>query len=389
MAASTADVVIVGGAVVGSAIAYFLKRDGFRGSVVVVEKDPSYQWCATGRSVASVRQQFSTPQNIRLSQFGVGLFKGIKSEFGPDADVSFRERGYLIMATPEGRATLEAQIAIQHSLGAATELLEPAEIARRFPWMSVDGLGGAGWGPTGEGWVDPHGLLSLFRGGARDRGVTYVADEVVGLDRASGSITAVRLKSGDTIAAGTVVCAAGWHSRKVAAMANLDLPVRPKKRMVFVVDCRTPLDGAGLMIDPSGLYFRPEGQFYLAGIQPPEADDTDTEDFDVDHAFFDAEVWPRLAARVPAMEALKVVNAWSCHYDYTTLDQNAVLGPHPDVANLIFACGFSGHGLQHSPGIGRAMAELINHGRYTSIDLSALGWDRILRNAPLAESNVY
>lgn len=159
--------------------------------------------------------------------------------------------------------------------------------------------------------------------------------------------------------------------------------------MVFVVDCKTPLDGAGLMIDPSGLYFRPEGRFYLTGIQPPEADDPDTEDFDVDHAFFDAEVWPRLAARVPAMEALKVVNAWSCHYDYTTLDQNAVLGAHPDVANLIFACGFSGHGLQHSPGIGRAIAELITHGRYVSIDLSALGWERVLRNEPLAELNVY
>lgn len=389
MAPRTADVVIIGGAVVGSAIAYFLKRDGFKGSVVVIEKDPSYQLCATGRSVASVRQQFSTPQNIRLSQFGVGLFKGIKSEFGPEADISFRERGYLIMATPEGRAALETQIAIQHSLGAATELLEPAEIARRFPWMSIEGLGAAGWGPTGEGWVDPHSLLSLFRSGARSRGVEYVADEAIGLDRRGNMITGVRLRGDSIIAAGTVVCAAGWHSAKVAALAGLDLPVRPKKRMVFVVDCKTALVGAGLMIDPSGLYFRPEGKFYLTGIQPPETDDPDSEDFEVDHAFFDAEVWPRLAVRVPAMEALKVVNAWSCHYDYTTLDQNAVLGLHPDVANLIFACGFSGHGLQHSPGIGRAMAELIIHGRYMSIDLSALGWDRILRNAPLAELNVY
>ena len=389
-AQQTADVVVIGGAVIGSSIAYFLRREGYTGRVTVIEKDPSYQWCATGRSLASIRQQFSTPENIRMSQFGVGFYKGIKQEFGPDADISFRERGYLVMATPQGRGVLEANIRLQQSLGADTELLEPAEIARRFPWLSTEGLGAAGWGRTGEGWVDPHSLLALFRKGAIATGVQYIADEAVGIDVRHGRIEGVQLKSGGCIATGTVVCAAGWHSAKVAAMAGLPtLPVRPKKRLVFVVDCKQPLDGCGLMIDPSGLYFRPEGKFFLAGIAPPEHEDPDAEDFEIDHNLFDEKIWPGLAARVPAMEALKVQSAWCCHYDVSTLDHNAILGCHPELPSFVLACGFSGHGLQQSPGVGRGIAELLAHGRYRTIDLVRFGYQRVIDNKPLLESNVY
>ncbi|MFM9943567.1 MAG: NAD(P)/FAD-dependent oxidoreductase [Hyphomicrobiaceae bacterium] len=389
MSDRTADIVIVGGAAVGSSIAYFLKRDGFKGRVVVVEMDPSYQWCATGRAVAGIRQQFSTPENIRLSQFGVGFFKGIAQEFGADADIAFRERGYMVMATPEGRTTLESNIKLQNSLGADTELLLPDEIAKRFPWLSVEGLGAAGWGRTGEGWVDPSSLRALFQKGARERGVDYVADQVTGIDVAGGRIQGVALKSGGSIATGTVICAAGWHSAKLAAMAGLSLPIHPRKRMVFVVDCKEPLPGAGLMIDPSGFYFRPEGKFFLTGIQPPEDQDPDVEDFDIDHTFFDTEVWPRLAHRVPAMQALKVQSAWCCHYDLNTLDHNAILGCHPALPSFVIACGFSGHGLQHSPGVGRAIAELVIHGRYVSIDVTRFGYQRIVDNKPILELNVY
>jgi glycine/D-amino acid oxidase-like deaminating enzyme len=384
-----ADIVIVGGAVIGSSIAFFLKRDGFKGRVVVVEKDPSYQWCASGRAVAGIRQQFSTPENIRLSQFGVGFFRNVKAELGPDADIAFRERGYMVMATPEGRAVLEANIALQRSLGADTELLEPDEIRRRFPWLSTDGLGAAGWGRSGEGWVDPASLMHLFRKAAVARGVTYVHDEVTGIDVNGGRVDGVLLASGDRIATGTVVCAAGWHSAKVAAMAGLDIPVRPRKRFVFVVDCPTPLPGAGLMIDPSGLYFRPEGQFFLTGIAPAEHEDPDAEDFDIDHDQFPERIWPLLASRVPAMETLKVQSAWSCHYDVNTLDHNAILGCHPELPSFLLACGFSGHGLQHSPGVGRAIAELAIHGRYQTIDVGRLGFGRVVRGEPLREANVY
>lgn len=389
MTHSSADIVIVGGAVIGSAIAWFLKREGFGGRVVVVEKDPSYQWCATGRSVASYRQQFSTPENIRLSQFGATFFRDVTEWLGPDVDIARRERGYLVMATPEGRATLEANVALQLKLGADTALLEPDEIARQFPWLDTQGLGAAGWGRSGEGWVDPAALMQGFRKGAIAAGVVYLADEVEGIDVAAGRVAGVRLKSGAAIASPTVVCAAGWHSAKVATMAGLEIPVRPRKRLVFVVDCPQALPGAGLMIDPTGLYFRPEGRYFLAGIAPPEDEDPDAEDFEIDHAMFEEKIWPGLAARVPAMEMLKVVNAWCCHYDVNTLDHNAILGPHPGLGGFVLACGFSGHGLQQSPGVGRAIAELLVHGSYRSLDVSRLGFDRVMRGEPLLEANVY
>jgi glycine/D-amino acid oxidase-like deaminating enzyme len=390
MSVTRADIVVVGGAVVGSSIAYFLKRDGFKGSVVVVEKDPSYQYCATGRSLASIRQQFTTPENIRLSQFGVGFFKGITSEFGPEADVSFRERGYLIMATPEGRGVLEQNVALQRSLGADTVLLEPAQIGERFPWIATHGLGAAGWGRSGEGWLDPHSLLSLFRNGAKAKGVTYLADEVVGIGVRNKRVSSVRLKSGEEIATDLVVCAAGWHSHKVAAMVGVELPVRPRKRLAFVVDCPGGPKEAGLTIDPSGVVFRPEGRFYITAISPKEGEpDPDEEDFEFDHSVFEEAIWPQLAERVPVFETLKVQTAWCCHYDVSTLDHNAILGPHPDVAGFILACGFSGHGLQHSPGVGRGIAELLMHGKYRTIDLGRFGYERILRSEPIRELNVF
>lgn len=385
----TADVVIVGGAAVGSATACFLRRDGFPGSVIVLEKDPSYQWCATGRSVASIRRQFSTPENIQLSTFGWQYFSSIKETYGAEADVGLVERGYAIMASASGADVLAANVALQQKLGADVELLAPEALKARFPWLAVEDLAGSGWGRSGEGWVDPHAHLALMRKRAIAEGVTYLADEVVGIDVERGRVAGVRLASGSAIATRTVVCAAGWHSRKVAAMTGIDLPVRPRKRYVFVIDCPTKLPGAGLMIDPSGVYFRPEGRFHITGVAPPEDEDPDAEDFDIEDGFFERLIWPTLAQRVPAFETLKVVNAWCCHYDLSTLDHNAILGPHPDVAGFVLACGFSGHGLQHSPGIGRAMAELIVHGGYRSIDLTRFGWSRIAANAPLAESNVF
>jgi FAD-dependent oxidoreductase domain-containing protein 1 len=143
------------------------------------------------------------------------------------------------------------------------------------------------------------------------------------------------------------------------------------------------------MIDPTGVYFRPEGQFFLAGLAPPEHADPDAEDFEIDHEFFDTEIWPLLAARVPAFETLKVQSAWCCHYDINTLDHNAILGPHPDLPSFVMACGFSGHGLQHSPGVGRGIAELLAHGKYRTIDLTRFGFARVLANAPILEQNVF
>jgi FAD-dependent oxidoreductase domain-containing protein 1 len=386
------DVAIVGGGVVGSAIAFFLLGPmAFAGRVVVVEKDPTYAAAATSRSAGGIRQQFSTPENIAMSSFGAQFVKHVGdylSVEGEAPSIPFTEWGYLFLATPAGIATLEANHRTQRALGADIALFDPAALKARFPWLKVDDLAGGSLGLSNEGWVDPYSLLQAFKRKARSLGAVYLTDEVVGLERRGGRIEALTLAKGGRLACGRLVDCAGYHAHEVAAMAGIDLPIRPRKRFVFVFDCRAPIERAPLMIDPSGVYFRPEGASYIGGVSPPEDLDPDCLDFEIDYGLFEDVVWPTLAERVPAFEAIKLVRAWAGHYDYNTLDQNAILGPHPEIGNLYFANGFSGHGLQQSPAVGRATAELIVHGAYRSIDLTRFSYERVLKGEPLVELNV-
>jgi FAD-dependent oxidoreductase domain-containing protein 1 len=389
MTTQTFDVVIVGGAAVGSAVAYFLTHDlGFAGSVAVIERDPTYAHAATTLSAASIRQQFSTPENIRMSGFGMSFFRDLKARFGAEADISYRERGYLLMATEAGADVLRANHAVQSAEGADIVLLDPDAMAAKFPWLNTADLALGAFGRTGEGWFDAHSLLTLLRNAARAKGARYIHGEVTGIGHEGKRLTSVTLVGGEHIACGTLVNAAGPQAGEVAALADVALPVEPRKRSVFVVACRTPLPGMPLMVDPSGVWVRPEGEMYICGVSPPEDADPRARDFEVDHAQFDDVVWPALAERVPAMEALKLQRAWAGHYDYNTLDQNAVIGRHPDIANFIFANGFSGHGLQQSPATGRAVAELIVHGKFVSLDLSIFGYERVAEGRAVKELNV-
>lgn len=383
------DVVIVGGAAVGSSVAYFLTHDlGFKGSVTVVERDPTYARAATTLSAASIRQQFSTPENIRMSRFGVEFFRDLKARFGAEADIGFRERGYLLLAGESGEATLAANHAIQKAEGAAIVLMDGPALAEKFPWLNGTDLALGAFGRSGEGWFDAHSLLTLLRNAARRKGVRYIHDEVVGIEREGARITGVTLASGASIACGTLVNAAGSQAGDVAALAGIALPVEPRKRCVFVVACRAALPGMPLIVDPTGVWIRPEGEVYICGVSPPEATDTRASDFEVEYSLFDDVVWPALAHRIPAMEALKLQRAWAGHYDYNTLDQNAVIGRHPEIANFLFANGFSGHGLQQSPATGCAIAELITHQKFVSIDLSLFGYERVAQRRAVKELNI-
>jgi FAD-dependent oxidoreductase domain-containing protein 1 len=386
-----ADVVIAGGAVIGSATAYYLRKLGFTGSIVVVEKDLSYARCCTTRSVGGVRQQFSTEENILLSQFGLRLIRTLEHEFGPGADVAFREQGYLTLVPPGSEGRLGEVVAIQRRLGAATVILDPAELASRFAWLALDGVGAGAFGARNEGWVDPWSLMSLFRRAARDRDVTWHEGEIVAVETGTGRVQAVRLADGGRIGCGTLVNAAGAGAGALASLAGIALPVEPRKRYVYVFDCRdapAALQSAPLTIDPTGVYFRPESGQFICGLSPDAHEEPEAGDETIDYAWFEDRIWPVLATRVPAFEAIKVVNAWSCHYDFNTLDQNAVIGPHPELANLYFCNGFSGHGLQQGPGAGNAVAELIVHGRFVAVDLARLGYERIVAHRPLREINV-
>ncbi len=389
MSSESYDVVIVGGAAVGSSVAYFLTHDlGFSGSVAVIERDPTYAHSATTLSAASIRQQFSTPENIRMSRFGVEFFRALKVRFGADADIAFRERGYLLLASEGGRDVLASNHTIQKGEGADIVLLDPAALAEKFPWLNGAGLALGAFGRTGEGWFDAHSLLTLLRNAARQKGARCIHDEVVGVERDGSRIAGVTLASGARLACGTLVNAAGPQAGDVAALAGIALPVEPRKRSVFVVACRTPLPGMPLIVDPSGVWIRPEGEVYICGVSPPEETDPRATDFEVDYPQFDDIVWPELAQRIPAMESLKMQRAWAGHYDYNTLDQNAVIGRHPEVTNFLFANGFSGHGLQQSPATGRAIAELITHQKFVSIDLTLFGYERVAQRRAVKELNI-
>jgi glycine/D-amino acid oxidase-like deaminating enzyme len=385
-----ARVVVVGGAIMGSFAAWSLRREGFAGEITVVEKDQTYQFCSTARSAASIRTQFGTPINIHMSLYGVDFFRRIRETFGASADIGYVENGYLILGGPDTAKARRAAVDMQRAEGADVIALTPDEIAARFPYLSVEDLGIGTFGQTGEGWFDAWSLLSLVRGAARDLGVRYVTAEAEGFDLAGGQVRGVRLAGGETLPCDWCIMAAGAASGRLIEGLGQPLPVTPRKRSVF--SFRAPLKAANfpMLFDSSGAWVRPEGEGFIGGIQPPADRDPDASgDYEPHHDLMEEVFWPAIAARIPALEQLRLDRAWAGHYEVNGLDHNGILGPHDQIANLVFATGFSGHGVMHAPAAGRGVAELVLHGRYTSLDMSALGYHRIRAGEPMHESIVY
>jgi sarcosine oxidase len=389
-----ADVVIVGGGAVGSATAYFLAASAdFTGRVVVVERDPTYARASTPLSVGGIRQQFSIRENVEIGLFArafVAEAADLLAVDGERPELGFVENGYLFLAPPDGRAVLAENHAVQTDAGAAITWLEAEALGRRFPYLNTDGVAAATFGARGEGWIDPNTLLQALKRKARSLGVTYLTGEVTAIARGAAGIERAVLADGTAIACGTLVVAAGANSGTVAGLLGIDLPVGPRIRTVYQFACREPLAGPPLplTIGTTGVFVRPEGAGYVCGTSPPEDDDPESWDIQVDWRWWEEVVWPALAERIPAFESVKLTGAWAGPYDYNALDQNAVIGRHPEIANLIFATGFSGHGLQQSPAAGRAVSELIVAGGFRTLDLTRFGIERILEGRPLKERNI-
>ena len=384
-----ADVAIIGGGIMGSALAYWLTRLDPNIAVAVIERDPTYAMASSALSAASIRQQFTTPVNIRISQASIGFLRQADELLeveGSSVDIGLQERGYLYLVPTCGLESLRRAHTIQRELGADVALLTAAELACRFPWLNTSGLSAGSLGIKGEGWFDGYSLLTAFAAKARSQGANYVRGEVSALGMRGRRIESIRLAEGGSITSSMIVNAAGPWARSVARLAGVDLPVAARKRTVYVISCPKRVEPLPLLIDPSGFWVRPEGSGYIAGL-PPQTDPDDAP-LEPDYDMFEAVLWPALAGRIPAFEAARLERAWAGYYEMNLFDYNGIVGFHPQVDNLLLMNGFSGHGLQQAPVVGRGVAELICHGRFVTLDLSDLAYDRIANARPLLEQNV-
>lgn len=389
------DVVIIGGAMMGSSVAWWLSHSpDFQGRILVVERDPTYAQCSTAHTNSCIRQQFSEALNVRISQFTAEFIKNLRANMGGDLrvdDLSIQEFGYLYLADSEPKANaLRAAQVMQNGLGARTRIMTKHDLARDFPFYQLDDILLGSHGTRDEGYWDGGALFDWFRRKAVAAGVEYVNAEVTGIEATQAQVTSVALSSGRTLSCGHLVNAAGPRANHVAQLAGLDIPVEPRKRFTWVVKAEHPLDHElPLTIDPSGVHIRQDGpETYMIGARPGPDPAVDPADFHMDHSLWETHVWPIVATRIPQFEALRIVTEWAGHYAYNTLDQNAILGPHSEVRNFYFINGFSGHGLQQAPAMGRGLAELITTGRFQTLDLSPFGYDRIAAHRPFGESAV-
>ena len=390
------DVVIVGGAMYGSSVAWFLADNpDFDGSILVVERDPTYEFTSTAHTNSCMRQQFSNEINVRISQFAAEFVKNFRDFMGGDPrvpELAIQSYGYMYLADNEAFAdVLRENQKVQAACGAGTKIMSADEIGRDYPFYHLDDIVAGSHNLKDEGYFDGNTLFDWWKRSAREKGAEYVTNEVVAMTRnaAGDKVESVTLKSGETIACGTVVNASGPRAVLTSRMAGIEIPVEPRKRYTFIFDAENPLDrDLPLTIDPTGVHMRTDGTYYLAGCPPDEDPAVDYDDFDQDFSIWEEKVWPIIAARVPQFEAIKLINSWAGHYAFNTLDQNAILGPHTEVGNFIFVNGFSGHGFQQSPAMGRGTSELIAYGEYRALDLTPFNYARIAENRPFVEKAV-
>ena len=391
------DVVIIGGAMYGSSVAWWLSQNpDFDGSILVVERDPTYEFTSTAHTNSCMRQQFSAEINVSISQFAAEFVKNFRNFMGGDErvpDIALQSYGYMYLAGDDGfAATLKEAQAIQTALGAGTRHMSAEEIKRDYPFYNVDDIIAGNHNLIDEGYFDGNTVFDWWKRKARENGAEYLHNEVVGmtLNDAGTNVESITLKTGEVIACGTVVNCSGPRAVLTSRMAGIEIPVEPRKRYTFIFDAEKPLDqDLPLTIDPSGVHMRTDGQFYLAGC-PPNGEDcaVDYDDFEQDHTIWEEKVWPIIAHRIPQFEAIKLTNSWAGHYAFNTLDQNAIIGPHTEVQNFIFANGFSGHGFQQSPAMGRGIAEFITYGEFRSLDLSPFSYERIEKGEKFVERAV-
>lgn len=383
------DVLVIGGGAIGASIAYFLRARQNPPRVTVVERDPSYTNASTPRASGGVRRLFSVPENIGLSNFSIPFYERFHLDMavsGEPAEISYRNGGYLFIVGDRHRHILEQNIELQRRYGARVELLDRDALHERFPSMFVDDLAAAAHS-LDDGWLDPNSVLWGFRKKAASLGAHFVADAVQAIELENGRARRARCASGGVVTADWMVNAAGAWAGTICDMVGMPHPIQPMRRFEHYFECQNPIERLPYVKDMQRLAFRPEGKGYSGGV--PDSNEPRGFNFEIDHGYFERVVWPALAHRFPAFERTREISVMAGLYDQNELDGNAIIGPwRGQCETFLMAAGFSGHGLMHAPGTGRAISELIMDGSYQTLDLSRLGWERVARHEPYAERGI-
>jgi len=383
------DVLIVGGGIMGSSTAYNLMKMDQKLKVAVVERDPTYTRASTTLSMANIRIQFSLKQNVQVSQYAFEVLGQFEEEMRVDDDkpyIAFHREGNLFLVDEKGRDAAKKALEMQKTLGCPVEWWSPSEVKEHYPLYDASPYVGGTFGPK-DGHLDAYAVLMGYKAKARSLGAKYIKDEVTQVLVNGREASGVRLASGADLSSKVVVNCAGAWAAQVAGSVSVEIPVQPVKRQVFALDTAVKPQGPlPLTILPSGLYFRTEtGNLILLGKSLE--DDPVGFDFTWDQKRFTDLIWPELAEFVPAFDTLKVVRGWAGLYAVNTLDSNAILGEWPEVKGFYLANGFSGHGLQQGPAVGRYISELIL-GKRPALDLSIYNPQRILEKRPLSEGGI-
>jgi glycine/D-amino acid oxidase-like deaminating enzyme len=387
------DIVIIGGGIVGSAAAYFLAISGRGGAITVIEPDPTYAKASTPAGAGGVRRLMSRPENIRMSQFSLDFYAGFQDLMATadnPADIQFRRQGYLFLTGTQGVDDLTRNFEIQSREGVPAELLDPSALQARFPSIGTDDVALACHSPE-DGWIDPQAALIGFRKKAESLGVTYLRERVVGLETSNSGVTGAVLESGKRVTGDVFLNTAGAWAGDVAGMTGAELPVKPLCRVQHFWRCAHEVETMPLVKDESGAFFRPEGDGFVGGCPSLEIDPGFI--WDVDRGYFanyfEDTVWELIAKMVPKFETIKMERSWGGHYAQNLFDGNMIIGRYSEgLENLHTACGFSGHGIMHAPAVGRALSELALDGAFQTLELSAMGFRRVLDDAPYGEAGI-
>lgn len=389
MAKKSADIIIVGGGVIGSSIAYNLLNDGFDGEIMVFEKDQLYEYSSTPRSAGGIRQLFTTDVNIQIGKYGVRKYLAFPEEMAVDdqlAEIDFQQHGYLFLSSDDtGLKRLEKVAKLQQKYDVSSEVVSKNDLLQIIPELNVQDISG-GLYSNEDGYLDPYSVMQGYAKKAKSLGATYMYEEVQEVVKENQNVIGIKLVNGDMYHSSIIINCAGPWAPALSETVGLPIPVVPLKRQIIQFNYAVPLKKRlPLTVDPTGVYFRHEGNSVISGYSE---DVRPGIDFRWRRSFFMEYLWPTLANRIPNFERAKIQSGWAGIYSHNTEDQNAIIGEHPELHGYYLAVGFSGHGMQQAPAVGKALSELIRTGKYATIDFTPLRFERFAEGKLVIEEAI-